>query len=83
MSLETIIGSLKFELHHFDGTGDFNSWTKKMHTLSVQHKLQKVILDPSTLSSTDTNVQIVELQETVLSLIILYLADNVIRQIND
>ncbi|PON95322.1 hypothetical protein TorRG33x02_088440, partial [Trema orientale] len=76
------MGSLKFELSPFDGSGDFSSWRKKMKALLVQHKLHKALEDPTTLPTTMTDVQRLELQENAYSIIILYLADNVLRQID-
>lgn len=76
------MGSLKFKLSLFDGIGDFSSWRKKMKALLVQHKLQLAIQDPSTLASTITDVQKKEMQDSVYSIIGLYLANNVLRQID-
>lgn len=73
------IGSLKFELSMFDGTGDFGLWRKKNKALLVQHKLQFALQDPSTLGSSITDVQKKELQESAFSIIVLYLADNVLQ----
>ena len=55
------MGSLKFELPLFDGSGDFNSWRKKMRAVLVQHKLQMALQDPRTLGSSVTDVQKKEL----------------------
>ena len=76
------MGSLKFELSLFDGSGDFSSWRKKMRAILVQHKLQNALQDPSTLGSSITDVQKKELQESAYSIIVLYLANNVLRQID-
>ena len=76
------MGSLKFEVSMFDGTGDFTSWRKKMKALLVQHKLQLALQDPSTLGSSVTDVQEKEMQENAFSILVLYLADNVLRQID-
>ena len=48
----------------------------------VQHKLQSVLQNPSILGGSVTDVQKKELQENGLSIIVLYLADNVLRQID-
>ena len=53
-----------------------------MKALLVQHKLQHALLDPSTLGSSVIDVQKREMQESAFSIIILYLADNVLRQID-
>ena len=53
----TEMGSLKFELSLFDGSGDFYSWRKKIRALLVQYKLQMALQDPSTLGSSVTDVQ--------------------------
>ncbi|PON33116.1 hypothetical protein PanWU01x14_355310, partial [Parasponia andersonii] len=76
------MGSLKFELSFFDGSRDFSSWRKKMKVLLVQHKLQKALEDPASLPATMSDTQKAELQENAYSIIVLYLADNVLRQIN-
>ena len=51
------MGSLKFELSLFDGSGDFYSWRKKIRALLVHYKLQMALQDPSTLGSSVTDVQ--------------------------
>ena len=76
------MGSLKFELSQFDGTRDFSSWRKKLRAMMVHHKLQMALEDPSTLPSSVTDVQKKEMQESAYSIIVLYLADNILRQIN-
>ena len=77
------MGSLKFELVAlFDGSRDFSLWRKKMRALLVQHKRQMALEDPSSLGTSITDVQKKEMQENAFSIIVLYLADNVLRQIN-
>ena len=76
------MGSLKFEFAQSDGTRHFSSWSKKLKALLVKHKLEMAIQDPSTLASTVTDVQKKEMQEITYSIIVLYLADNVLRQID-
>ena len=76
------MGSMKFELSQFDGTGVFSSWKKKLRAMMLQHKLQMALEDPSTLPISITNVQKKEMQESAYSIIVLYLADNVLRQID-
>ena len=73
------MGSMKFEFSQFDGTGDFSSWKKKLRAMLVQHKLQMALEDPSTLPSLVTDVQKKEIQESAYSIIVLYLADNILR----
>ncbi|PON77119.1 LOW QUALITY PROTEIN: hypothetical protein TorRG33x02_240910 [Trema orientale] len=75
------MGSLKFELSLFDGPREFGSWRKKMKALLVQHKLQKV-LDSATLPATMSDTRKAELQDSAYSIIVLYLADNVLKQID-
>ena len=53
-----------------------------MKALLVQHKLQQALQDLSTLGSSITDVQKREMQENAFSIIVLYLADNVLRQID-
>ena len=54
-----------------------------MKALLVQHKLQKALEEPSTQASSSSSSDAVkELQESAYSIIILYLADNVLRQID-
>ena len=76
------MGSLKFELSLFDGTSDFSSWRKKMRALLVQDRLQMALQDPNTLGSSVTNMQKKEIQENAYSIIVLYLANNVLKQID-
>ena len=76
------MGSLKFKLSLFDGTRDFSSWRKKMRALLVQHKLQLALQDLSTLRSSVTDVQKKEMQENTYSILVLYIANNVLRQID-
>ena len=56
-----------------------------MKALLVQHKLQKALEEPSTQASSSSSSSSdadKELQESAYSIIILYLADNVLRQID-
>ena len=76
------MGSLKFELSLFDGSGDFSSWRKKMKALLVKHILQMALQDLDSQGSLVTNVQTKDMQENAYSIIVLYLADNVLRQID-
>ena len=48
----------------------------------VQHQLQMALQDPSSLASSVTDVQKKEMQERACSIIVLYLADNVLRHID-
>ena len=53
-----------------------------MRALLIQHKLQLALQDPSTLGSSVTDVQKKEMQENTYSILILYMVDNVLRQID-
>lgn len=73
----------KFEVERFDGRGDFTLWKKKMRALLVQQKVSKALDDPSTHPATMTTLEKEEMLETAYSKIILYLADNVLRQVHE
>ena len=53
-----------------------------MRALLVQHKLQMALQDPSSLANTIIDLQKKEMQENAYSIIVLYLADNVLHQMN-
>lgn len=72
----------KFELERFDGKGDFGLWKTKMKALLVQQKVAKALLDPSKLPQSLSDSEKEEMQEIAHSLIILHLADNVLRRVS-
>ena len=73
------MGSSKVEIEKFDGRGDFNMWRKKMKAILVQQKYAKALCGekdlPENMSATDKQ----DLMECAYSLLILNLADNVLR----
>ncbi|MDV3183834.1 MAG: hypothetical protein Q8847_02655 [Sweet potato little leaf phytoplasma] len=73
----------KFEVERFDDRGDFSLWKKKMRALLVQEKVSKALDDPATHPPTMTAAEKEEMLETAYSTIILYLADNVLRQVHE
>ena len=50
-----------------------------MRALLVQHKLQMALQDPSSLASTVIDLQKKDMQENAYSIMVLYLADNVLQ----
>ncbi|PON64464.1 hypothetical protein TorRG33x02_273130 [Trema orientale] len=77
------MGTSKIEIEKFDGKGDFNMWKKKMKAVLVQQKCAKVLGDASGLPETMKPSEKEELLETAYSLLILNLADNVLRQVDE
>lgn len=75
--------STKFEVERFDGKGDFSLWKKKMRTLLVQQKVAKSLDNPDVRPEGMTEDQFNEMKEITYNTIILYLADNVLRQVNE
>lgn len=74
--------SMKFGMGLFDGMEDFRSWRKEMKTLLVQQKFHKALEDPETLLNSMADEQKVKLQESAYSIMIIYLANNMLRQID-
>lgn len=72
----------KFEIERFDGKGDFSLWKQKMKALLVQLKVSKALDDQKALAKTKTEDEVPEIQEIAYSIIILYLANNVLRQVH-
>ena len=77
------MGPSKIEIEKFDGKGDFNMWKKKMKAVLVQQKYAKALGDVSGLPETMKPSEKEELLETAYSLLILNLADNVLRQVDE
>ena len=77
------MGFAKMKIKKFDGRGDFNMWCKKMKAILVQQKCAKALNGEKKFveSMSTTNKQ--DLMECAYSLLILNLADNVLRQIDD
>lgn len=73
----------KFEIERFDGKGDFSLWKKKIKALLVQQKVAKALDKKIDLFATLKPEEIEEMKDIAFSTIILYLAVNVLRQIND
>lgn len=71
------MGTTKFELEKFDGSGDFELWRKKLRAISIQQKVAKALADMKDVQG--TNVEKTDMQEIAYSTIILYLSDNVLR----
>jgi len=73
----------KLEVEKFDGHNDFRMWQKKMKAVLVQHRCSKALVEElnngkdKKESSTDQESQ--EMNELAYSLLILNLADNVLR----
>ena len=77
------MGSSKFEIDKFNGKRDFSIWKKKMKAVLVQQKCAKAIADlsefPEVMKSSDKR----KILENTCSLLILNLADNVLRQVDE
>lgn len=73
----------KFEVDKFNGKGDFGLWRKKIRALLVQQKVAKILDDPATLPETLTQEKREEMAEIAFSTMILYLSDNVLRQVEE
>lgn len=73
----------KFEVERFNGKGDFSLWKKKMYALLVQQKVSKALAESDAKPDKMTDEDFAEMKEIAFSTIIMYLADNVLRQVND
>ena len=77
------MGSTKVEIEKFDGPGDFNKWRKKMKAILVQQKCAKALNGDKDFSQTMSATDKQDLMECAYSLLILNLADNVLRQVDE
>ena len=77
------MGLSKIDIEKFDGKGDFSMWKKKMKVVRVQQKCAKAIGDPSEFQEVMESSEKQEIMENVYSLLILNLADNVLRQVDE
>ncbi|TXG48538.1 hypothetical protein EZV62_024413 [Acer yangbiense] len=75
--------STKFKIEKFNGKGDFGMWRKKMKAILVQQKCVKALEEEKDLPISLSAEEKQDLLETAYSTIILNLADNVLRQVND
>ena len=77
------MGSTMVEIKKLNGRGDFNMRRKKMKAILVQQKCAKALGGendiPETMPATDKQ----DLMECAYSQLLLNLADNVLRQIDD
>ena len=73
------MGSSKIDIEKFDGKGDFSMWMKKMRDVLVQQKYAKAIGDLSEFPEVMKSSEKQEIMENAYSLLILNLADNVLR----
>ena len=77
------MGVSKIEIEKFDGKRDFSMWKKKIKVVLVQQKYVKAIGDPSDFPEMMKSSDKHDILETAYSLLILNLADNVLRQIDE
>lgn len=77
------MGSSRIDIDKFDGKGDFNMWRKKMKAVLVHQKCAKALETDKEWLSMVTDSQKQEVLETAFSLLILNLADNVLRQVDE
>ncbi|XP_060672739.1 receptor-like protein 6 [Ziziphus jujuba] len=73
--------SAKLELEVFNGKGDFLPWCKKMKVVLVQMKVTKAIVGSYGVYVIEDMK--VEIDEIVMSTIILHLSNNVLRNVDD
>ncbi|MDO7987387.1 hypothetical protein OC713_02560 [Sweet potato little leaf phytoplasma] len=73
----------RFEVEKFDGKGDFSLWKKKMKTVLVQQKVAITLADPKEYPEDIKPKEKKEIEEVAFSTVILYLSDNVLRQVHD
>ena len=76
------MGSSKIKIEKFDGKDDFSMWKKKMRAILVQ-KCAQAIGHPSEFPEVMKTPENQEILENAYSLLILNLADNVLRQIDE
>ena len=77
------MGSTKVEIENFDDRGDFNMWRKKMSAILVQQKCAKALNGDKDLPETMSATNKQDLMESAYSLLILNLADNVFRLVDE
>ena len=77
------IGFSNIKIEKFDGRGDFSMWKKKMKVVLVQKKCAKAIGDPSEFPEVMKSLEKQEIMENAYNLLILNLADNVLRQVDE
>ena len=77
------MGSSRIDIERFDGKGDFSIWKKKIKAVLVQQKCAKAISDPSEFPEVMKASEKQEIMENAYSLLILNLADNVLRQVDE
>ena len=76
------MGFSKIEIEKFDEKRDFSMWKKKMRAILVQHKCSKAIGDPSEFPEVMKINEKQEILENAYSILILNLADNILRQVD-
>ncbi|TXG58315.1 hypothetical protein EZV62_016144 [Acer yangbiense] len=73
----------RFEIEKFNEKGDFGMWRKMMKAILVQQKCVKTLEGEKDLPVTLSAEEKQDLMEMAYSTIVLNLADNVLRQVND
>ena len=76
------MGVSKFEMERFNGKGDFGIWQKRMKVILVQQKVALALNGEKSLPSSMSEAEKEKMLETAYSIIILYLSDNVLRQVS-
>ncbi|CAJ2638177.1 unnamed protein product [Trifolium pratense] len=71
----------KWEIEKFTGKNDFGLWKVKVRTILTQQKCVEALLGISNMPNTLSNAEKSEMNDKVLSVIILCLADNVLREV--
>ncbi|CAJ2653064.1 unnamed protein product [Trifolium pratense] len=76
----SIMGS-KWEIEKFTGKNDFGLWKVKVRAILTQQKCVEALLGISNMPNTLSNAEKSEMNDKALSVIILCLADNVLREV--
>ena len=69
-------------MERFNGKGDFGFWCKRMRAILIQQKVVLALNGEKNLSSSMSEAEKEKMLETAYSIIILYLSDNVLRQVS-
>ncbi|CAJ2659183.1 unnamed protein product [Trifolium pratense] len=71
----------KWEIEKFTGKNDFGLWKVKVRAILTQQKCVEALLGISNMPNTLSNAEKSEMNDKALSVIILCLADNVLREV--
>ncbi|MCI15487.1 glutamate receptor 3.6, partial [Trifolium medium] len=71
----------KWEIEKFTGKNDFGLWKVKVRAILTQQNCAEALLGISNMPNTLSNAEKNEMNDKALSVIILCLADNVLREV--